>query len=355
MTMGVGFAALSAIAAEKAAPAPGPAKSRSFDELAEEAEPVADLASLIDPLFDTCDSSDGLLMRQCEGARSFLESKARGKTYITTGDAASVTVSPYDGKTRQIDVDVEGCISCLHPPKLSDGKGGEVSRFVTTKVPRSIKGGHAVGLDVGMIEMDLTPMPEQAARWRTQEKRLAARLRTQFVFRLGSAWSSGSFSGVSFTPIAYRVVDVCSGEVYGSSGGSSGGASAGGKIKAPVALQPGDNLTCPAPGQDLSPEEKAQREEIAKLPLRLSREATERGMAAVQDRVHDCHVEFEETGTVNLRLVIEGPTGKVKEAHVLAPFDKTPAGLCIRAALRDAKFERFRSDTQEVKLPVYLR
>ena len=102
-------------------------------------------------------------------------------------------------------------------------------------------------------------------------------------------------------------------------------------------------------------EERAARDELARLPATLSRDAIAQAMSSVQERMHDCHVEFEQTGTVNVRLVVEGPTGKVKDAQVLPPFDKSPAGLCVKAALKAARFARTRNDNQEVKLPVYLR
>ena len=325
----------------------------SFDQALAGAEPVWDLAALIDPLFDSCDrNAEPLSLRQCESARLFLEAQARRKTYVAVGDPAALDVSPYDASTKTVDFEIQGCLACLRPPKLPDGKGGETPRFVTTRAPRAIKAGHALGVDVGALQLEMST-PERQANWKKQEKRVSKRLRVQFVFTLGPTWTSGNFSGVSFAPVAYRILDACSGEVLAANPAPADGNL--GKVSTPVMLAPGDTLTCPAPGQDISPEERAAQEALARLPARLSREDIEKGMIIVQQRVHDCHVEFEESGTVNLRLIIEGPSGKVKEAHVLPPFDKTPAGLCVRAAIRGATFARFRGDTQEVKLPVYLR
>jgi hypothetical protein len=326
---------------------------RSFDELLTEAVPVTDLAQLVDPLFDTCPSGDSLEARQCQGARAFLEARVRGKTYVAFGDAASVSVSPYDVAMKQVDIDVQGCLACLRPLKLGDGKGGEAARFVTTKPPRAIKAGKAIGVEVATQQVAMWTA-EREQNWRKQEKKIIPRLRTQFIFKLGSAWSSGSFSGVSFVPLAYRVVDVCTGEVITTSPALPKEAKQG-KATMPIALASGDNLRCPAPGEDLTAEERAARDELARLPATLSRDAIAQGMASVQERVHDCRVEFEETGTVNVRLVVDGPTGKVKDAQVLPPFDKTPAGLCVKAALKSLRFARTRNDNQEVKLPLYLR
>ncbi len=333
-----------------------PAPARSFEQIFEDAEPVGSLGRLIEPLFDSCDPSDPLELRQCQGTRSFLEAETRGRTYVAIGDPAALSVNPYDATMKQLDIDVSGCLACLHPLAQKDAKGASVSRFVTTKAPRAIKSGHAVGIDIATMQIPMNA--EREARWKKLEKRVTPRLRAQFVFKLGPVWSSGTFSGVSFVPLAYRVFDACTGEVFGSSPAVEGDAQntkVTTKVAVPVTLQAGDNLTCPAPGEDLTPEERAAKEEFAKLPRNLSRDQIERGMSDVQERVHDCHVEFEETGTVSLRVVVEGPTGKVKEVQIYPPFDKTPAGLCVRAAIKSASFGRFKADTQEIKVPVYLR
>ncbi len=336
-------------------PTPAPsasAQKRSFEDLLADAEPVADLGRLIDPLFDNCDKGDPLEARQCQGARTFLESEARSKIYVAVGDTAAINVSPYDAATKELDIDIQGCLACVHPIRLTDSKGAAVQRFITTKVPRAIKAGHAIGLDVRTAQL-MFATPERETRWKKQEKKVVPRLRVQFIFKLGDTWSSGNFSGAGFTPLGHRVFDACSGEVFDTFPALAEGER--GKVATPVLLQAGDSLRCPPPGEDFTAEEKAEKEALAKLPAKLSRDAIEHGMSEVQERVHDCSVEFEETGTVQVRLLIEGATGRVRDAQISPPFDKTPAGLCVRAAMRSATFSRFRSETQEVRVPVSLR
>ena len=161
---------------------------RSFDDLLAEAEPVTDLGKLVDPLFDTCDASDSLAHAQCEGEREFLERQARGKTYVAVGDAASVSVGPYDPAGHEIDLDIDGCLACVEPLSLEDGHGGHAKRYVATKAPR-VKGTHAAGVDVDTIEFAIAT-PELLAKWKKAEKRVVPRLRTQFIFTLGPTWST---------------------------------------------------------------------------------------------------------------------------------------------------------------------
>jgi hypothetical protein len=321
----------------------------SFEQRLADAEPIGDLGVLIEPLFDSCDRADPLEYRRCEGSRSFLENDARGKTYVATGDAASVSVSPYDKEAKEVDLDVIGCIACLHPVSTSDGK---VTHFVTTRAPRAIKDGRALGLDLATHELTLHT-PEAEHKWKIRQKRVVPRLRTQYVFKLGPTWKSGAFTGVSFVPLAYRVIDACTGQVYVTSPPLAEGAKPA--SASPVTFAAGDALTCPAPEDDLTPEEIAERDEEARRPEELSPEAIEHAMAALKEQLHDCHTEFEETGTVNLSLVVDGPTGRVKELRAEAPFDKSPGGLCVKAAVKDASFPRFKAATQEFKVPVSLR
>jgi hypothetical protein len=336
---------------KKKAPVAPPPPPVSFEQRLADAEPVGDLGVLVEPLFDACDPADPLEYRRCEGSRSFLETEARGKTYVATGDAASVTVSPYDKVTKEVDLDVVGCLACLHPVHATDAKA---THFVTTRAPRAIKDGRALGLDVATHELTLRT-PEAQHKWQIRQKRVVPRMRTQYIFKLGPIWKSGAFTGVSFIPLAYRVIDACTGQVYVTSPSLAEGTKP--QSAGPVTFAAGDALSCPAPEDDLTPEEVAERDEEASRPEELSPEAIEHALAvpALKERLHECHTEFEETGTVSLALVVEGPTGRVKEIHAEPPFDKSPGGLCAKAAVKDASFPRFKAATQEFKVPVSLR
>src|SRR5439155_20362383 len=101
----------------------------------------------------------------------------------------------------------------------------------TTRVPKAIRGGKAVGLDVGFYGVAL---PDQATAARFV-RQTVPRLTTQFVFRVGPVWKSGDkIQGVTFVPIAQRVFDRCSGKVYASEPPS----------QKPAEPQP--NANCPA-------------------------------------------------------------------------------------------------------------
>ena len=314
---------------------------------------MTDLARLVDPLFDTCDASDPLSHRQCEGERAFLETETRTKTFVTTGDAASVAVSPVDAVQRSVDLDVQGCLACVHPLSLGDGKGGRLERFVTTQPPRAIKNGRALGVDVGTLQRSL-PTKDTEVAWKKREKTEVPRLRTQFVFRLGPTWASGGYSGVSFVPLAYRVVDACSGEVIETSPAVASAAPSA-KVQLPLPLAPGDELVCPSAEGELTAEQRAEKEALLHLPQQLGRAQIEKGLASVQPRIRRCHEEYDESGMVGVTLVLDGTTGKARDVEVAPPFDTTPAGICVRTVLRAARFSRFKNDVQELKLSIPLR
>src|SRR5690606_1540692 len=130
---------------------------------------------------------------------------------------------------KKLELEVHGCLACLRPLTLDPGpgKGSAVQRFVTTRVPQSIsaKQKKGVGLDLAFHPVSL-PDAKAAEAWR---KKMAGRLKVQFVFRIGAPWASGgrasgeaastgaepggegaakpAFEGVTFIPIAHRVID----------------------------------------------------------------------------------------------------------------------------------------------------
>ncbi|MEO6951942.1 MAG: hypothetical protein ABI321_09030 [Polyangia bacterium] len=330
-----------------------PVPRASFADAFDQADEVTDLTRLVDPLFDTCDPSDALSHRQCEGEREFLETETRKKTFVMTGDPASIAVSPFDAVQKSVDLDIQGCLACVHPLSLGDGKGGHVERFVTTQPPRAVKNGRALGVDVGTLSLEL-PTKDAEVAWKKREKKAVPRLRTQFVFRFGPTWTSGGYTGVSFVPLAYRVVDACSGEVMATSPAVASGAPVA-KVEAPLPLAPGDDLVCPSAEEQLTAAERAAKEALLHLPQQLGRAQIEKGLATVQPRIKRCHEEYDETGMVGVTLVLDGTTGKAREVDVAPPFDTTPAGICVRTVLKAAQFSRFKNEVQELKLSIPLR
>jgi hypothetical protein len=171
------------------------------------------------------------------------------------------------------------------------------------------------------------------------------RLRVQFVWRLGEPWKSGpGFEGVSFSPVAYRIFDRCTGVIYASEPASAPSDKVGQYRDA----------TCPAPEDDLTEEERQAKAERASLPLQLSRQQIEAAMAPMQERAHDCFTEFETSGTVNVELVVS-PSGQLESVRLPPPFDKSPAGYCLKGPLAKLTFPKFRGEKMKIKFPLYLR
>jgi hypothetical protein len=265
--------------------------------------------------------------------RAFLIGQLRAGTFTAFGDEAALTLSPYDSGEKKIELDLEGCLACTKPLEI-DGK----PRFVTTRVPKSIAKGRAVGLDVGFPTVS-QPDQKAAAEW---SERYGQRLKVEFVFRVGALWKSGPFDGVAFVPLAWRVVDRCSGSIFASEPPSQG-------KSAPEALALKD-ASCP---EELS-EEEIKRREWAALPDQLSPKQINGAMATARDRVHDCAAEFESAGTATVKMVV-GQNGAVQAMTLLPPFDKTPTGYCIKTALKGLTFPKFKGERMIITYPFQLQ
>ena len=308
----------------------------TFEEALEGARPAVGrerLAELLEPLFADCKREDDLEARACETTRNYLVEQLRAGTYYSFGDDAALSFAPYDSAEKKLDLDVQGCLACSRPIEI-DGK----PRFVTTRVPKAITKGHAVGLDVGFPSVS-QPDAQAAATWQKQE---GARLRVEYVFRVGPVWRSGAFDGVQFQPLAWRVVNRCSGKVLASEPASQ-------QAVAREALVLRD-ASCP---ESLSDEERKRREEAA-LPDQLSPKDINRTLAPVKERVHDCYAEFDISGTATVKLVVE-PDGSVSDVALQPPFDKTPTGYCVRTAIKGVAFPRFRGEKMHITYPFKLQ
>jgi hypothetical protein len=321
------------------APAPAPAAPvapsapavtyDSFEAALGEATPVADLTRLFDPLFADCTRDDELQARQCTSIRDWLVERMKGEIFSAVGDDSALTWAPFDPSEKKLELDVQGCLACGKPLSI-DGK----QRFATTRVPKAIKAGHAVGLDLGFHDVTMKDEKEAAA-W---QKKMEPRLRVQFVFRVGPVWKSGTFEGVTFVPVAHRVFDKCNGKVVASEPPSA-------KDALPI-----PDESCP---EELTPEQEKARDRAA-LPLQLTTKQINAALAAARDKVHDCFTEFEVAGTATIHLVVQGD-GNIETLAILPPFDKTPTGYCIRSSLKGTQFPHFRGEKMIVNYPFQLK
>jgi hypothetical protein len=307
------------------------ATAASFEEAASAARPVRDLGDLVEPLFVDCKSDDDLEARQCQAVRDWLIETRAGETFVGFGDEAALSFAPYDASEKKLQLEVSGCLACGKPLKL---EGDDRPRFVTTRVPKSIRAGHAVGLEVGFDEVTIDD-EAAAQKW---QKKMGQRLRVQFVFKLGATWKSGTFEGVTFVPIAHRVVDRCTGKVVASDPPSTTDAQATPDEHCPVELTEAERLA----------------QEEAGLPEQLTNIDINMAMAKLRSRVHDCAAEFEVAGTAVARLVVL-KSGKFESITMQPPFDKTPTGYCLRTAIQSVTMPRFRGAKMIINYPFQLK
>lgn len=305
----------------------------SYEELLKDAVPVSDLATLIEPLYARCDEKDDVPRRQCEGMRGFLLDRLKSRTFVTLADAPPET-SPWDAVSKEIEMEVSGCIVCGSPPTV----GGE-PRLLSTRPPQRIVNGHAAGVPLSTHQL---PMETKVRADRFLE-RAVPRLRIEHIFRVGAPFgdaaagkAAATYKGVTIIPVAHRVYDRCTGLIAAASAPSK-----------PLKVKP--DKTCPPKGEDeLSRAEIAMEAQRAALPERLTSSQVEASLQPIQEKIHECYVEFSElAGTVKVQLTVGGE-GKLTQISLGAPFDKADIGVCIRSQLKTAVFPKFRGEPMRV-------
>jgi hypothetical protein len=306
-----------------------PPAAKSFEAALDGAEPVGDLTARLDPLFADCKRENDLELRQCTAVRDLMLERLKAGTWVGLGDDAALTWTPWTPGEKQLGLEVHGCLACKKPLALGDASS---QHFVTTAVPKAIKGGRAVGLDVGFYGVSL---PDQATAARFV-KQTIPRLVSQFVFRVGPLWKSGEkFEGVTFVPVAQRVFDRCTGKVYASDPPS----------QKPAEPQP--DARCPAKTAAPAPVDET-------LPDQLSRADVVKAMRAVEQPIHQCYFKHKQDGTVQVRVVIDGQNG-IEGLAVQGTFDGTPTGECVKKAVSKAPFGRFAGEKMTIVYPFMLR
>lgn len=330
-------------AAEKAAPA---APKVLFEELLKTATPVRDLATLIEPLYARCDEKDDLPRRQCETMRGLLLARLRDRTFVATSDVAP-ELSPYDASAKEIDMEISGCLACASPPVVAGQP-----RYLTVRPPK--QEGERVRAPALTNHQIAAATKVQADRFL---ERVAPRLTVQHIFRIGQPFGeaekidakpdakpdakadpkAAALFGVSIVPVAHRVYDRCTGVVAASSNPVAGPA----KVVA--------DRSCPRRGaEELSQAELVQAERRAALPERLSSRQVEEVLQPLQEKVHECYVEYREpSGTARVALTLGGE-GKLTGVVLQPPFDKAEIGICIRSQIKSATFPRFRGEPMRI-------
>lgn len=332
---------------EKAAPAEPEKPKVSYEALRKEATQVTDLATLIEPLYARCEDKDDLPRRQCEGARDFLLARLRSKTFVTQAEVTP-EISPYDAVAKEIEMEISGCLTCVSPPRVA----GE-PRYLAVRPPTRVVAGKAPGVPMASYQL---PMETKVRADRFLE-RVVPRLRVEVIFKVGQPFGeepagpgqaqaqaqaagqgqgAAKIRGVTVIPVGHRIYDRCTGQVTASTPQS-------GPVKVAA------DKTCPRRGaEELSEAELQAKAERAALPERLTPREVDLGLQPVQEKIHDCYVEFQELGgTVKVGLVIGGE-GKITQMTLPPPYDKAPIGVCMRSQIRTAVFPKFRGEPMRV-------
>jgi hypothetical protein len=306
-----------------AAPVVAAPKPATYEELLTSATSPQDLAVLLEPLFATCPKDSDLAFRQCETIKTWHLARIHSTRYTASADKAALQSQPYDPSEKSLTLTIAGCLSCLKPPELAGSP-----RLVATRAPKGFAEGAPIGLDLAFHEV---PLPDAKKAEKFVEKVLP-RLRVEYVFTVGEPFDAGkgdkALHGVTIVPIAHRVYNQCTGEVLESQPAS----------KQPKTI-PVRDPTCPAADAPTE-EELAEQAEQAALPDTLTRDDIERAMAPAEAMVIECAAEFELKGVAKVSLVVS-PDGTAK-FKIQPPFDTGEASLCLKQALKLAKFPKFK-------------
>lgn len=334
--------------AESAEPKPAPAAmpqdafaadaarkspERSFEELLNGTIAVSDLATLIEPLFARCDDKEALPRRQCEIIRERLLARLQKNLFVALSDVAPET-SPYDAAAKEIEVEISGCLACKTPMMVAGAP-----RYLVTRPPGASKD----QMPRITLATHTLPIEEKVQADRFLE-RVVPRLQVQHIFKIGQPFGLESkpgkteLSGVTVIPVAHRVFDRCTGKVAVSSLPVKGNA----KVAA--------DKSCPRSAEDeLSQAEIASAAQKAALPERLTPHEVELALQPVQEKIHECYVEFgEPSGTAMVQLVIGGD-GKLTQVQLPVLFDKADIGICLRSQIKSARFPKFRGQPMRLE------
>lgn len=316
---------------------PAGAKADSYEALRAGAQAAGDLGHLLEPLYAECKSTTDFGRRQCEQIRAWHLARIKNTKWIAVADATALQSQPYDADAKTLTLNVLGCVSCAKPPTIAGAP-----RVVATAAPKGFEEGNVpIGLDLSSHDLPF-PDAKKAAFW---SDKVRPRLRVEYVFDVGAPFDAKTVKGVAITPVAHRIYNTCNGEVIASVPPS----------KEPVKLAGPRDPICP-PADAPSDEEIEKAKQQAQLPDTLTRADIEKAMQPVQQRIFECGQEFEaKQGVARVKFVV---TGDGKFTHQIQdPYDKGDIALCLKAAIREAKFLRFKESSPAVKIdyPFVLR
>ena len=349
--------------------APGKAEGaagdgETFEALAKDAQPAADVGALLGALTDRCaDEKRALDRARCQATLAYLRKTLPEHPFaITARDPAAISVSAYDGSLKGYRIGLSACVACGSAIRV--GRSPEPV-FVTLKKPGEAKpgsgkaGAPAAGAESLAAAVEIMSLPlgfpsqAEAQRWLTEVR---PHLRAELVFNAtASEWKFRSARGYALGLVAARIVDACTGAVVLSSPPSTG--------LAPRAAPDDQDCTTAArvaakaeagtPGAP-PPDDSDEDDEDKPLPAELTRTVIAHSMGRIRGQVFACFERFRVPGAAPLTYEVAG-NGTVQSVKLGGALAGTPSGDCITEAARAARFPRFDGPVQTFTYPFFLR
>lgn len=89
-------------------------------------------------------------------------------------------------------------------------------------------------------------------------------------------------------------------------------------------------------------------------PAQLGKAEIQQAMAPVASKAQTMCAKYS-TGSVQVKVVVAGATGKVQSAETVGAFANSTAGNCVAALAKTAKFPKFKDATQSFTYPIVLK
>ena len=338
----------------------------TFEALAKDAQPAADVGALLAALVDRCpDEKRTVDHARCQATLAYLRRTLPEHVFsIVARDPAAISVSPYDGSLKGYRIGLSACVACGSPTRV--GRSPEPV-FVTLKTPGEAKAGSgkagapAAGSDSLAAAVEIASLPlgfpsqAEAQRWLAEVR---PHLRAEMVFNAtASEWKFRSTRGYALGLVAGRIVDACTGAVVLSSPPSTGLAQRAAARRTRIARR--RPAWPPRPRRERRarrppPDDSDEDDEDHPLPTELSRTVIAQSMGRIRGQVFACFERFHVPGAAPLTYEVAG-NGSVQSVKLGGALAGTPTGDCIVEAARGARFPRFDGPVQTFTYPFFLR
>jgi hypothetical protein len=313
---------------------PVAARAQSWDELSRTAERIDGraLPALFWAQSASCDRvGDDMLRRQCLGIRLVRGVAASAKTFLMRADASALEAGEWDAAKAGVPLTFRGCLACREPIDV-----GGTRRYVVTRGSIAVD---ASGVAAAPVYRGLRRAEDETAAAHFKASVLP-RLRAELIVRPTAkpeTWTQAGRSGYFVELVGYRLYDPCDGSVLAASPLS---------VSAEV-----DGSTCeggaPVARTPLSPESTDP-------PYQLSVDDVRRALKEVNPAVYKCYDNYGVPGRADVFIDVKGD-GTVRLVEVRGELAETPTGKCVVAAVKQAKFPRFKRDNMQIHYPFLLR